>query len=413
MAKLNKIIQPVLPLRDIVVFPNMIVRLFVGREKSVQALEEVMKENKEILLASQVDATQDEPTEETINKIGVTANVLQILKLPDGAVKILVEGKNRVKIEKFTQNKNFFEAEAIILSDTINKTEEIEALRRSVIDEFDRYAKLNKNIPEEALKAITEADNPSKLADIVAGHLSVSVEKKQEGNVVISDEMPVTETDANLFYQICLLGKRDLHLAPNELVGLQMTILRILAFLPEKPLFQKKKSIEKNSRDHVISGKGDDGMTESSASGGEKSISVDVSSALGKLFRKVDTTTWPHFVKRLGGNGLVKQFLSQSELVSINYAKPSSVCLIKIDSSLLIDSDLVAKVNFYVSDKIGEAVEFKIELIDKVESSLLMIEKDEKEKSINEAYAKISKSEVVNAFVKRFDGKVLRESVKS
>ena len=180
MAKLNKIIQPVLPLRDIVVFPNMIVRLFVGREKSVQALEEVMKENKEILLVSQVDATQDEPTEETINKIGVSANVLQILKLPDGAVKILVEGKNRVKIEKFTQNKNFFEAEAIILSDTINKTEEIEALRRSVIDEFDRYAKLNKNIPEEALKAITEADSPSKLADTVAGHLSVSVEKKQE-----------------------------------------------------------------------------------------------------------------------------------------------------------------------------------------------------------------------------------------
>ena len=180
MAKTNKIIQPVLPLRDIVVFPNMIVRLFVGREKSVRALEEVMKENKEILLVSQVDATQDEPTEETINKIGVSANVLQILKLPDGAVKILVEGKNRVKIEKFTQNKNFFEAEATILSDTINKSEEIEALRRSIIGEFDRYSKLNKNIPEEALKAITEADSPSKLADTVAGHLSVSVEKKQE-----------------------------------------------------------------------------------------------------------------------------------------------------------------------------------------------------------------------------------------
>ncbi len=180
MAKANKIIQPVLPLRDIVVFPNMIVRLFVGREKSVRALEDVMKENKEILLVSQIDATQDEPTEDTINKIGVSANVLQILKLPDGAVKILVEGKNRVKIEKFTNNKDFFEAEAILLNDTINKTEEIEALRRSVIDEFDRYAKLNKNIPEEALKAITEADNPSKLADTVAGHLSVTVEKKQE-----------------------------------------------------------------------------------------------------------------------------------------------------------------------------------------------------------------------------------------
>jgi len=178
MAKENKIIQPVLPLRDIVVFPNMIVRLFVGREKSVRALEEVMKENKEIILASQIDATQDEPTEKTINKIGVTANVLQILKLPDGAVKILVEGKNRVKINKFIPNENFFEAEATISNDTINKAEEIEALRRSVIDEFDRYAKLNKNVPEEALKAITEADSPSKLADTVAGHLSISVEKK-------------------------------------------------------------------------------------------------------------------------------------------------------------------------------------------------------------------------------------------
>tara|TARA_B100001996_G_scaffold381127_1_gene369942 strand:- start:94 stop:2511 length:2418 start_codon:yes stop_codon:yes gene_type:complete len=180
MKKESRIIQPVLPLRDIVVFPNMIVRLFVGREKSVKALEEVMKDNKEILLASQVDASQDEPTEETINKVGVSANVLQILKLPDGAVKILVEGKQRVRIEKFVNNENFFEAEAAILDETMNKPEEIEALRRSVVDEFDRYAKLNKNIPEEAFKAVSEADSASKLADTVAGHLGISVDKKQE-----------------------------------------------------------------------------------------------------------------------------------------------------------------------------------------------------------------------------------------
>ena len=180
MAKMSRITQPVLPLRDIVVFPNMIVRLFVGREKSVKALEEVMKDNKEILLASQLDATQDEPTEETINRVGVSANVLQILKLPDGAVKILVEGKNRVRIEKFIKNDNFFEAEALVINDTMKKPDEIEALRRSVIDEFDRYAKLNKNVPEEAFKAISEADNASKLADTVAGHLGVPVDKKQE-----------------------------------------------------------------------------------------------------------------------------------------------------------------------------------------------------------------------------------------
>ena len=182
--------------------------------------------------------------------------------------------------------------------------------------------------------------------------------------------------------------KEDLHLAPNELVGFQMTILRILAFLPERPLSQKKKSIDTNSRDHAISGERDTGITESFASDEKKSFSIDVDSSMGKLFRRVDTNTWPHFVKRLGGNGLVKQFLAQSELVRVNYSKPSSVCLIKIDSSFLMDSDLVEKVNFYVSDKIGEPVEFKTEFFDKVESSLLMIEKGEKENSINEAYEK-------------------------
>ncbi len=285
-------------------------------------------------------------------------------------------------------------------------------------------AAIVKNDVAEALKISNDGLSRGASAETILDQLATvfheicrtkilkSVGKGQQENGVIVDEMPVTETDANLFYQICLLGKRDLHLAPNELVGLQMTILRILAFLPESPLSQKKKSIETKSDDFIISGKRDAAMTESSASGGEKSISVDLSSSLGKLFRKLDTTTWPHFVKRLGGNGLVKQFLSQSELVSVNYSKPCSVCLIKIDSSFLMDSDLVEKVNSYVSDKIGEPVEFKTEFFDKVESSLLMIEKGEKENSINEAYAKISKSEVVKAFIRRFDGKVLRDSIK-
>ncbi len=153
-------------------------------------------------------------------------------------------------------------------------------------------------------------------------------------------------------------------------------------------------------------------MFHSSVSDGEKRTSVDLSSSLGKLFRKVDTTNWPHFVKRLGGSGLVKQFLSQSELVSINYSNPISVCLVKVDSSFLMDLELAKKVNFYVSDKIGQAVEFKTEFFDKVESSLLKIEQDEKEKLINDAYAKISKSEAVKAFIRRFDGRVLRESIK-
>ena len=121
--------HPVLPLRDIVVFPHMIVRLFVGREKSVRALEEVMKDDKEILLVSQKDASEDDPSTGTIYTIGVLATVLQILKLPDGAVKILVEGKSRVEIEDFVPNKNFFQAKAKILSDKCEKPDEAEALR--------------------------------------------------------------------------------------------------------------------------------------------------------------------------------------------------------------------------------------------------------------------------------------------
>ena len=133
MNELSSITHPVLPLRDIVVFPHMIVRLFVGRERSVRALEEVMKEDKQILLASQIDAGEDEPSVETIYKTGVLANVLQILKLPDGAVKILVEGMQRVEIKEFVDNDDFFQAKAIIIDETSENTDEVEALRRSVV----------------------------------------------------------------------------------------------------------------------------------------------------------------------------------------------------------------------------------------------------------------------------------------
>ena len=180
MKETTSINHPVLPLRDIVVFPHMIVRLFVGREKSVRALEEVMNDDKEILLVSQMDASEDEPSIDTIYKTGVLANVLQILKLPDGAVKILVEGKSRVEIEEFVPNENFFQARASIVVETCSKLDEAEALRRSVSEDFERYAKLNKNVPEEAFSAIVETEEADKLADTVAGHLGISVEKKQE-----------------------------------------------------------------------------------------------------------------------------------------------------------------------------------------------------------------------------------------
>jgi ATP-dependent Lon protease len=171
---------PVLPLRDIVVFPHMIVPLFVGREKSVRALEEVMADDKQILLSSQIDPAEDEPQTDGIYPTGVLANVLQLLKLPDGTVKVLVEGHARVKITKFLENDSYFEASAEYLSEIPGDATTIEALVRTVGDEFERYAKVRKNIPEEALSAVGETTEPAKLADLVAGHLGIEVDRKQE-----------------------------------------------------------------------------------------------------------------------------------------------------------------------------------------------------------------------------------------
>ena len=171
---------PVLPLRDMVVFPHMIVPLFVGREKSVRALEEVMAEDKQILLTSQMDSGVEDPTTDGIYDAGVLANVLQLLKLPDGTVKVLVEGKSRVRITRFIENASYFEAEAEPLDEYLGDEETVTALVNSVAQEFERYAKVRKNIPEEALTAVIEASEPAKLADLVAGHLGIEVDQKQD-----------------------------------------------------------------------------------------------------------------------------------------------------------------------------------------------------------------------------------------
>ncbi|MDK3019711.1 endopeptidase La [Pseudodonghicola flavimaris] len=171
---------PVLPLRDIVVFPHMIVPLFVGREKSVRALEEVMADDKQILLSSQIDPSVDDPDTDGIYKAGVLANVLQLLKLPDGTVKVLVEGQARVRIVDFLENDSFFEATAEYLTEMPGDVTTTEALLRTVVDEFERYAKVRKNIPEEALAAVSESTDPAKLADLIAGHLGIEVDRKQE-----------------------------------------------------------------------------------------------------------------------------------------------------------------------------------------------------------------------------------------
>ena len=171
---------PVLPLRDIVVFPHMIVPLFVGREKSVRALEEVMQHDKQILLSSQIDPSVDDPTPDGIYADGVLANVLQLLKLPDGTVKVLVEGRARVRIDGYTGTEAFFEATAHVLEEQEGDPDAVIALTRSVAEEFEKYAKVKKNVPEDALTAISETSDPAKLADLVSGHLGIEVPQKQD-----------------------------------------------------------------------------------------------------------------------------------------------------------------------------------------------------------------------------------------
>ncbi|MDO5369079.1 endopeptidase La [Paracoccus sp. (in: a-proteobacteria)] len=171
---------PVLPLRDIVVFPHMIVPLFVGREKSVRALEAVMEADRPILLAAQKDASVDEPETDGIFTTGVLANVLQLLKLPDGTVKVLVEGQKRVRITGFTENEDYFQASAEPLAETEGDAESVTALIRTVAEEFERYVKVRKNIPEEAVTSVAEARDAHRLADLVSGHLGIDVARKQE-----------------------------------------------------------------------------------------------------------------------------------------------------------------------------------------------------------------------------------------
>ncbi|MBM6595801.1 endopeptidase La [Microvirga pudoricolor] len=169
----------VLPLRDIVVFPHMIVPLFVGREKSIRALEEVVKSDRHILLATQVDATDDDPKTDAIYKVGTLASVLQLLKLPDGTVKVLVEGVSRAQVQAYTQTDEYYEAEAEALPDSMGDQIEAEALARSVVSEFENYVKLNKKVSPEVVSAVTQIEEPAKLADTIASHLAIKIADKQ------------------------------------------------------------------------------------------------------------------------------------------------------------------------------------------------------------------------------------------
>jgi ATP-dependent Lon protease len=173
-------VLPVLPLRDIVVFPHMIVPLFVGREKSVRALEAVMKDDKQILLVAQKNATQDDPSADDIYRVGTVSTILQLLKLPDGTVKVLVEGGRRAGITAFKETEAYFEAYVEPIPDQAADTKELEALGRSVVAQFEQYIKLNKKIAPEVLVSLNQIEEPSKLADTVASHLNLKIAEKQE-----------------------------------------------------------------------------------------------------------------------------------------------------------------------------------------------------------------------------------------
>jgi ATP-dependent Lon protease len=173
-------VVPLLPLRDIVVFPHMVVPLFVGRTRSIKALEEAMGRDRELLLCAQREAGEDEPAEEDIYEIGTLGSIIQLLRLPDGTVKVLVEGKSRARIVGFQSQEPFFSCEIEGVEEPDNESVEIEALVRTVHSSFETFVKLNKKVPPETLNTVSAIATPGRLADTIVGHLNLKLEERQE-----------------------------------------------------------------------------------------------------------------------------------------------------------------------------------------------------------------------------------------
>ncbi len=171
---------PVLPLRDVVVYPHMVIPLFVGRDKSIQALESAMEKDKQILLVAQKSAAEDDPSPSDVYTIGTVSSILQLLKLPDGTVKVLVEGNKRARIVHFVANENFFNAQIVLIDENLGNDRESEVLVRSLITQFDQYVKLNKKVPPEILTSLSSIDDPSRLVDTIAAHMSLKIDEKQK-----------------------------------------------------------------------------------------------------------------------------------------------------------------------------------------------------------------------------------------
>ncbi len=181
----NQFVAPILPLRDVVVYPHMVIPLFVGRDKSVKALETAMEANKQILLVAQHSASEDDPDIDGIYRIGTLANILQLLKLPDGTIKVLVEGESRARIEEFIDADDYFSARIEILESSVEPGEdkderELEVLTRSTLTQFDQYVKLNKKVPPEIISSLSSIEEPTRLADTIAAHMAIKLEEKQK-----------------------------------------------------------------------------------------------------------------------------------------------------------------------------------------------------------------------------------------
>ena len=170
---------PLLPLRDVVVFPHMVIPLFVGRPKSIKALEAAMETGKNVLLVAQKTAAKDEPGIEDLYEVGCIANILQMLKLPDGTVKVLVEGVQRAEVSQIEDSLGYFNCEATPTAINAIDAHETEALRRAIMAQFDQYVKLNKKVPQEILSSLGGIDDPGRLADTICAHLPVKLEQKQ------------------------------------------------------------------------------------------------------------------------------------------------------------------------------------------------------------------------------------------
>ena len=174
-------IVPVLPLRDVVVYPHMVIPLFVGREKSIRALDEAMSDNKQILLVAQQSAEVDEPKAEDLHRVGTLSNILQLLKLPDGTIKVLVEGTQRARIIDLQDSEDHFSAQiSLIETPKLEDDKELEIMSRSIVNLFDQYVKLNKKVPPEILTSLSGIDDPARLADTIAAHMSLKLEEKQK-----------------------------------------------------------------------------------------------------------------------------------------------------------------------------------------------------------------------------------------